>query len=70
MLRFFTGFAAVILLGTLVYGQQVARDPKKEQVICDKLAAVAQGAVETFQRVTVAMDNRDYQQQLNCTARW
>ena len=43
MPRFFTAFAAVVLLGTL-------RDPKKEQVICDKLAAVAPRAVETFQR--------------------
>ena len=62
MPRFFTGFAAVILFGTLVYGQQGARDPKKEQMIYDKLAAVAPGAVETFQRATVAMDKRDYPQ--------
>ena len=62
MLRFFTGFAAVMLLGTLVYGQQGPRDPKKEQVICDKLAAVAPGAVETFQRATLAMDKQDYPQ--------
>jgi lipopolysaccharide biosynthesis regulator YciM len=62
MLRFFTGFAAVMLLGTLVYGQQGPRNPKKEQVICDKLAAVAPGAVETFQRATLAMDKQDYPQ--------
>jgi hypothetical protein len=40
MPRFFTGLAAVILFGTLVYGQQGARDPKKEQMIYDKLAAL------------------------------
>lgn len=62
MPRFFTAFAAVVLLGTSVYGQQGARDPKKEQVICDQLAAVAPGSVETFQRATVAMDKHDYQQ--------
>jgi len=62
MPRFFTTLAAVVLLGTLVYGQQRARDPKKEQVICEKLASVAPGAVETFQRATAAMDNRDYTQ--------
>jgi len=62
MPRFFTAFAAVVLLGTSVYGQQGARDPKKEQVICDQLAAVAPGSVGTFQRATVAMDKHDYQQ--------
>lgn len=39
MLRFFTGFAAVMLLGTLVYGQQGPRDPKKEQVM-ERLVSV------------------------------
>jgi len=62
MPRFFTAFAAVVLLGTSVYGQQGARNPKKEQVICDQLAAVAPGSVGTFQRATVAMDKHDYQQ--------
>jgi Zn-dependent protease with chaperone function len=62
MPRFLTALAAVVLLGTLVYGEQRSRDPKKEQVICEKLAAVAPGALENFQRATVAMDNRDYSQ--------
>src|SRR5215468_3548888 len=62
MPRLFTAFAAVVLLATSVYGQQGVRDPKKEQAICDKLAAVAPGSVETFQRATVAMDKHDYQQ--------
>lgn len=62
MTRYLAALSAVVLLSTLVYGQQRVRDPKKEQVICEKLAAVAPGAVETFRRATVAMDNRDYAQ--------
>ena len=54
--------AALILFTAGLSAQQVARDSKKEQVICDKLAAVAPAAVDTFKRATVAMDKRDYQQ--------
>jgi len=54
--------AALILFTAALSAQQVARDSKKEQVICDKLAAVAPAAVDTFKRATVAMDKRDYQQ--------
>jgi Zn-dependent protease with chaperone function len=62
MARFFFAVAAVVLSCLATYGQQPVRNPRKEQVICEKLAAVAPGAVETFQRATVAMDDRDYQQ--------
>jgi hypothetical protein len=60
--RFFSKLATLILFSATVYGQQAFRNPKKEQVICEKLAAMAPGAVETFQRATAAMDKRDYQQ--------
>jgi tetratricopeptide (TPR) repeat protein len=62
MPRFLFALAAVVLFGAAAYGQQPTRDLKKEQVICEKLAEVAPGAVETFQRATAAMDNRDYPQ--------
>lgn len=60
--RFFFALAAAILFTAVVHGQQSVRNPKKEQQICDKLAAVAPGAVEAFQRATAAMDERDYSQ--------
>jgi len=37
-----------------------SRDPQKEQAILQKLAALSPGAVDTFQRATVAMDSGDY----------
>jgi len=52
---------ALALSGVMVYGQAV-RNPKTEKVICDELAAEAPGAVETFQRATMAMDRGAYQQ--------
>ena len=52
----------LFLFPAAVYGQQTTRDSKKEQVICDKLAVAAPAAADTFQRATVAMDKRDYQQ--------
>lgn len=58
--RFWLALAAVALTAITVYGQQATRDPKKEQAICDRLAAVAPEAVEIFQRATVAMDSGDY----------
>lgn len=54
--------AVLMLLTAAVSAQQAARDSKKEQVISDKLAAVAPAAVDTFKRATLAMDKRDYQQ--------
>ena len=60
--RLFLTLAAVILLSAVVYGRQVARNPKKEQAICDKLADVAPGTVEEFRSGTEAMDKEDYAQ--------
>lgn len=60
--RFFSALAALVLLSAVVYGQQVVRNPKKEQAICDNLAAIAPPAVGTFQQATLAMDKRDYPQ--------
>lgn len=60
--RFLPYFAALVVCSAAVYGQRVARDAKKEQIILTELAAVAPGAVETFQRGTVAMDKGDYRQ--------
>jgi Zn-dependent protease with chaperone function len=62
MSRLLAACAGALLLSALVYGQQGARDPKKEQAICEKLGAVAPAAVETFQRATAAMDKHDNQQ--------
>lgn len=41
---------------------QVARDQKKEQLICDKLAATTPAAVDTFKRGTAALDKSDFPQ--------
>jgi tetratricopeptide (TPR) repeat protein len=60
--RFFHSLTAAVLCSALVSGQNPARDAKKEQIIWKNLAAVAPGAVETFQRGTVAMDKGDYAQ--------
>ena len=40
--------------------QRVVRDPKVEQGIRDRLAAIAPQAVDAFQRATVALDAEDY----------
>jgi Zn-dependent protease with chaperone function len=61
-LRLFFAVATLALFSTMVCGQQVVRNPKKEQAICDSLGARAPAAVDTFRRATVAMDKRDYQQ--------
>ena len=60
--RFLFTLAVIFLFSAILYGQQHARNPKKEQLILDKLAAVAPGAVETFQRGTEALDKGDYAQ--------
>ena len=60
--RFFFALVVIFLFSATLYGQQAARNPKKEQLILDKLAAVAPGAVETFQRGTEALDIGDYAQ--------
>ena len=62
--RFLFTLVVIFLFSAILYGQQQARNPKKEQLILDKLAAVAPGAVETFQRGTEAMDKGDYAQAL------
>src|SRR5260370_7481298 len=60
--RVFFALVALALSVVTVYGQQATPNPKKAQVICDSLAAVVPGAVEAYQRATVAVDDRDYQQ--------
>jgi tetratricopeptide (TPR) repeat protein len=50
----------LLLLTPACYGQQVVRNPQKEQAICDQLAVVAPAAVATFNSATVAMDKKDY----------
>ena len=60
--RLCVALGMLFLFPAAVYGQQTTRDSKKEQVICDKLAVAAPAAADTFQRATVAMDKRDYQQ--------
>jgi tetratricopeptide (TPR) repeat protein len=51
-----------VLFGLTSFGQQRAvRDPKVEQGIRDRLAAIAPHAVDPFQRATVALDAEDYQ---------
>jgi len=57
----FVAFASLVVLSALAFGQFV-RNPKTEQPICDKLGAVAPGAVETFQQATSAMDKGEFQQ--------
>lgn len=54
--------AALVLFSLSSFGQQrAARDPKVEQGIRDRLAAIAPHAVDPFQRATVALDREDYQ---------
>jgi hypothetical protein len=43
-LRLFFAVATLVLLSTMVCGQQVVRNTKKEQAICDSLAARAPAA--------------------------
>jgi Zn-dependent protease with chaperone function len=62
MSRFLATFLTVTLCSAILFGQSPARDAKKEQAIRDRLAAVAPGAVETFRRATVALDDKNYQQ--------
>ena len=57
--KLFLGLAALLLLSGLL-NSQTTRNPAKEQVICDQLAAIAPQAVETFKQATAAMDKRDY----------
>lgn len=55
--------AALVLFCVPTFGQQpFARNPKVEQPICDKLAAIAPQAVDPFQRATAAMDARKYEE--------
>jgi len=54
--------AGLLLFSAVVFAQQAARNQKKEQLICDKLAVVAPAAVDTFKRATAAMDKKDYPQ--------
>jgi tetratricopeptide (TPR) repeat protein len=54
--------AALVLWSATAYAQPPVRNSKKEQAICDKLAAVAPAAVDSFRSATAAMDKRDYQQ--------
>jgi tetratricopeptide (TPR) repeat protein len=61
-LKLFGAIATLVLLAAVVFGQTVVRNPKKEQPIAEQLALRAPAAVDTFQRATVAMDKRDYQQ--------
>lgn len=60
--KFITAFAALILFSVSTVAQPPVRNPKTEQQIIDKLAAVAPPAVESFQRATSAMDKGDYPQ--------
>lgn len=60
--RFLSALAVLVLLASVAYGRSPARDPKKEQLICNDLAAVAPGAVQTFRQATEAMDKDDYSQ--------
>ena len=61
-LRVLSALTLLVLFSAVFYGQQPARNPRKEQLIWEKLAAVAPEAVETFQRGTEAMDKGDYPQ--------
>lgn len=60
--KLLTSMATVIVLGAVVFGQTVVRNPKREQAITEQLALQAPAAVDTFQRATTAMDKGDYQQ--------
>ena len=62
-MRHLVAVAALVLLCLSSFGQQqrAARDPKVEQKVRDKLAAIAPQAVDSFQRATEAMDTSDYQ---------
>lgn len=55
-------FALLVLVNPLLQGQQQIRNAKKEQAICNQLAAINPTAVEAFQRATAALDKRDFQQ--------
>lgn len=59
--RLFAVLAVSVLFCLSAFAQQqFVRDPKIEQPIDDKLAAIAPQAVEPFQRATAAMDARKY----------
>jgi len=60
--RLLSVLVALVLFAPLAYGRSAARDPKKEQLICEQLASVAPGAVEPFRQATEAMDKEDYSQ--------
>jgi tetratricopeptide (TPR) repeat protein len=61
-IRIYATLALSLLIPNVVCAQTSARDPKKEQINEEKLAAVAPGAVDAFRRATVAMDSGDYPQ--------
>ena len=49
-LRLFFAVATLVLFSTMVSGQQVVRNTKKEQAICDSLAGRATAAFELQRR--------------------
>jgi len=57
-----TALAVMLFLCTVVFGQRPVRNPQIEKQIIDRLAAIAPGAVEKFERATSAMDQGDYAQ--------
>ncbi len=67
--RFFFALVALALSGVTVYGQQAVRNPKKEQVICDSLAAVVPGAVEAFRAPRLRWTTETTSKRLIYTAR-
>lgn len=52
---------ALLFCSTSVLAQQSVRNPKTEQVIYNKLAAISPAAVEPFRHATAAMDAGNYQ---------
>src|SRR5260370_42146452 len=59
--KVFVVIAALVLSVNLLHAQRPARNAAKERAIVEKLAAIAPGAVDSFQRATAAMDKQDYQ---------
>lgn len=52
----------LVIMTAAAFCQQVVRNPHREKAILDQLGVMAPAAIDTFQRATVALDKRDYQQ--------
>ena len=70
MPRFFTAVAAMVLCCVAAYGQQQARNPRKEQVICEKQGPWLREPSRPFSALRWQWTTETISNRLSSTARW